>query len=77
VRNWLDTTGLAHGFLTVRYTYEKQPPRDQWPTLHVKKVAVDEVRRHLPAATSAVTAQARRDTILMRHRHVQRRYRQY
>jgi hypothetical protein len=77
VPNWLDTTGLAHGFLTVRYTYEKQPPKEKWPTLHVKKVAFDEVRRYLPADTGAVTAQERSDAILMRHRHVQRRYRQY
>jgi hypothetical protein len=77
VPNWLDTTGLAHGFLTVRYTYQKQPPKEKWPTLHVKKVAFDEIRRHLPADTGSVTAQARGDAILMRHRHVQRRYRQY
>lgn len=77
VPNWLDTTGLTHGFLTVRYTYEKQPPKEKWPTLNVKKVAFDEVRRHLPADTATVTAQARSDAILMRHRHVQRRYRQY
>jgi hypothetical protein len=77
VPNWLDTTGLAHGFLTVRYTYEKQPPKERWPKLRVKKVASDEIRRHLPADTGMVTAQARRDAIAMRHRHVQRRYRQY
>jgi hypothetical protein len=77
VPNWIDTTGLAHGFLTVRYTYEKQPPKEQWPTLNVKKVAFDDVRGHLPADTGAVTARERSDAILMRHRHVQRRYRQY
>ena len=77
VPNWIDTTGLGHGFLTVRYTYEKQPPREQWPTLRVTKVAFDEIRRQLPADTSEVDAQSRREAILMRHRHVQRRYRQY
>ena len=75
--NWLDTTGLAHGYLTVRYTYSQKPPQDQWPTLDVKKVAFSEIANELPKDT-AVADQATRDAhILMRHRHVQRRYRQY
>ena len=53
--NWLDTTGLGHGFLTVRYTYEEAPPKEQWPTLRVEKVAFDDIRRHLPADTGTVT----------------------
>jgi hypothetical protein len=61
----------------VRYTYEQQPPRQQWPTLQVTKVAFDDIRQHLPAATGSVTAAERQGSILMRHRHVQRRYRQY
>jgi len=77
VPNWLDTTGLSHGFLTVRYTYEAQPPPEQWPTLRVQKVPFDAIREHLPADTGSRTPAQRRETILMRHRHVQRRYRQY
>ncbi len=77
VPNWLDTTGIAHGFLTVRYTYGTPPPKEQWPTLHTRKVALGEVRRHLPADTGTATAASRREATLMRHRHVQRRYRQY
>jgi len=77
VPNWLDTTGLGQGFLTVRYTYEQQPPREQWPTLQVTKVAFEDIRQCLPAATGAVSAAERQASILMRHRHVQRRYRQY
>lgn len=75
--NWLDTTGLAHGYLTVRYTYSEKPPKDQWPRLNVKKVAFSEIANELPKDTQ-VADQATRDAhILMRHRHVQRRYRQY
>lgn len=77
VANWLDTTGLNHGFLTVRYTYEEQPPKEQWPTLDVKKVAFSEIDSNLPADTARLNQAQREGNILMRHRHVQRRYRQY
>ncbi|MGH0035398.1 MAG: hypothetical protein ACQGVK_10270 [Myxococcota bacterium] len=77
VPNWVDTTGLAHGFLTVRYTYAEPPPRERWPTLRVQKVAFDEIRAHLPAETGSATPADREQAIAMRHRHVQRRYRQY
>jgi hypothetical protein len=77
VANWLDTTGLEHGYLTIRYTYEEQPPKEQWPTLEVCKVAFDDIANHLPEDTAYVDQAQREATILMRHRHVQRRYRQY
>lgn len=77
VPNWIDTTGLGHGFLTVRYTYREQPPKEQWPTLRVEKVALADVRGKLPADTGRVTPASREAAIRMRHRHVQRRYRQY
>lgn len=77
VANWLDTTGIEHGFLTIRYTYTQQPPKEKWPTLAVKKVAFSEVVANLPSDTQHLT-QAQRDARrLIRHRHVQRRYRQY
>ncbi len=77
VPNWIDTTGLTHGFLTVRYTYRVQPPKEQWPTLKVTKVNFETIRGSLPEDTGVVTPEERRAAILMRHRHVQRRYRQY
>ena len=77
VWNWIDTTGLGHGFLTVRYTYEDQPPKEDWPTLSVKKIAFSDVRDHFPPETRAATSPDREAAIAMRHRHVQRRYRQY
>jgi hypothetical protein len=68
---------LEHGFLTVRYTYEEQPPKEQWPTLDVQKVAFSEIDTHLPADTARLDQAQREALILTRHRHVQRRYRQY
>ncbi|MCZ6829720.1 MAG: hypothetical protein O7F73_09055 [Gammaproteobacteria bacterium] len=76
VPNWVDTTGLPHGYLTIRWTYPEQPPRELWPSLNVQKVAWDKVADHFPNAR-VVSVEERQAAILMRHRHVQRRYRQY
>lgn len=76
VANWIDTTGLPHGYMSMRWTYPEKPEKSLWPTLTVKKVGFDQVREHLPDAT-IVTKEQREATILMRHKHVQRRYRQY
>jgi hypothetical protein len=75
VPNWLDTTGLPEGFLSLRWTYSKLP--EQMPTLRVTKVLADEVRKHLPVGVRTVSAQERREAIRVRQSHVQRRYRQY
>lgn len=77
VPNWVDTTGLDHGFLTIRWSYSTPPEKEDWPTLKVRKVAFDEVRGVIPEATRQVDREERAEHILMRHRHVQRRYRQY
>lgn len=77
IANWLDTTGLQKGFLTVRYTYEEQPPEHQWPTLSVRKIPVDSARDYFPAQAASVDGAYRNAQRLIRHRHVQRRYRQY
>ena len=77
VPNWVDTTGLEHGFLTIRWSYTNPPPRETWPTLEVRKIAFDDIRRELPADTRLVDVNERAQQILVRHRHVQRRYRQY
>jgi hypothetical protein len=77
VANWVDTTGLPHGYLTIRWTYASQPPREQWPSLAVKKVAFDQVNSCFPADERRVGVDERAQQILIRHRHVQRRYRQY
>ena len=77
VPNWVDTSGLDHGFLTIRWSYSTPPPKEEWPTLAVRKVAYDAIREALPRNTREVDAEERARNILMRHRHVQRRYRQY
>ena len=75
VPNWVDTTGLPHGFLTFRWAYSELP--GQLPTVKVTKVRHDEIRKHLPSATRTVSAAERREAIRVRQAHVQRRYRQY
>jgi hypothetical protein len=77
IANWVDTTGLPHGYLTIRWTYPTQPPREQWPSLSVSLIHFDEIRSYMPAATKRASADDRSANRLMRHRHVQRRYRQY
>lgn len=77
VPNWVDTTGLDHGFLTIRWTYSSPPPEEDWPTLQVQKIAFDDIAGAFPPNTRSVDVQERAQAILARHRHVQRRYRQY
>jgi len=76
IANWVSTTGVPHGYTSMRWTYPEQPPKEQWPTLTAKKVPFDEIRARLPHART-VTAEERAAQRLLRHRHVQRRYRQY
>jgi hypothetical protein len=76
VANWVSTTGVPHGYTSMRWTYPEQPPKEQWPTLTAKKVPFDKIRAHMPHART-VTAEERAAQRLLRHRHVQRRYRQY
>ena len=77
IANWVDTTGLPHGYLTIRWTYPEPPVREQWPSLKVKQVAFEDIQQSLPATTKKVLAEQRQEQALMRMRHVQRRYRQY
>lgn len=76
IANWVSTTGLPHGYTSMRWTYPTPPPKEQWPTLKVEKIAVSEIREKLPQARTVSEAE-RADQRLIRHRHVQRRYRQY
>ena len=76
VANWVSTTGIPHGYTSMRWTYPEPPPKEQWPTLSCKKVAFSEIENALPHARK-VTEDERAAQRLIRHRHVQRRYRQY
>jgi len=75
VRNWLDTTGLREGFMTMRWTYPRQI--EQLPTVRARKVPFRDISDHLPAVTRRITPEQRREQVRIRQEHVQRRYRQY
>jgi hypothetical protein len=75
VANWLDTTGVPVGFMTFRWTYTAPPAA--MPTVAVGTAAFDALAERLGATAARVSPEARRATIAMRRRHVQRRYRQY
>lgn len=73
VSNWLDTTGLPEGLMTMRWTYPK--PTDRLPVVSVRKVSFDELGDCF--AAPRVTPEERREQVRIRQEHVQRRYRQY
>ena len=76
IANWVSTTGVRHGYTSMRWTYPEPPPEGQWPELTVTRVAFDAIAEHMPHARR-VSPEERAAERLLRHRHVQRRYRQY
>lgn len=76
VANWLDTTALEKGQMTVRFVYDGDAPADpaQRPTFEVVKVGVDEVWDFLPIDSSAVSAGERRHEVAVRQEHIRKRY---
>lgn len=78
VPNWVDTTGLTRGILSVRWAYTNRDERPSaLPSTYVVKVPFAEIRKHLPSDTPEVSLAERERTIRIRQDHVQRRYRQY
>ena len=77
VPNWLDTTELTSGYITLRTTFPQPPQASRQPTVSCKLVPFDEIADALPEATPRVTEADRRAQIAARQRHVTRRYRQY
>lgn len=78
VANWLDTTGHAEGYLSVRWAYSQKPTeQEKWPWATARKVKLAEVLEHLPAETRRITPEERHRAIAIRQEHVQRRYRQH
>jgi hypothetical protein len=75
VPNWVDTTGHPEGFMAPRWSYSETPPRERWPSVSARKVAFDEVRKHLPDGVRTVSPEERAARIRIRQEHVQRRYR--
>ena len=74
VSNWLDTMGLRHGGIIIRYDgmREQTIPPNRMPV--AKKITLARLRRVLPKDTPAVTPAQREATIKERRRHVQRRF---
>jgi hypothetical protein len=74
VPNWLDTMGLRHGGLIIRYDgmREQTIPPNHMPV--AKKIKLARLRRVLPKDTPTVTPAQRAATIKERRRHVQRRF---
>lgn len=69
VPNWIDPAGIPTGMCILRYYKFVEAPV---PT--VKKVALAEVRRYLPAATPMVTPEQRATMLIERRDAVYRRY---
>ncbi|MEM9670747.1 MAG: hypothetical protein AAF950_17680 [Pseudomonadota bacterium] len=74
INNWLNTTGLDRGLMTLRWIYYKQP--SDLPTVKIKKVLFDDISAHLPDDTPMLEPGARQKQIAIRQRHCQRRFRQ-
>ena len=77
VANWLDTSGHPEGFLTARWAYSATPAEADWPQITAKKVQFDAIADHLPATTRRLDPAQRREQIMIRQRHVRRRYRAF
>jgi hypothetical protein len=70
VPNWLDPGGYREGSLMLRWTEASSGPEPQ-----LRIVPVAELRSHLPASTSAVTPEMRRESLQKRRRGAQLRRR--
>ncbi len=75
VPNWIDTTGLPEGFVSLRWTYPARPAA--LPTTRVTKLGFAAIRASLPPGTRHVSPEERRERIRVRQAHAQRRYRQH
>lgn len=70
VPNWLDNAEFKNGFIQARFEL-----CDTWPEYKTTKVKVADLRKHLPADTPVVTAQAREESIRLRRKGAQMRKR--
>ena len=77
IPNWLDTTGLEEGFISLRWTHHAPPAPTELPSATARKVALSELESLLAATTRKVAPAEREQQLQVRREHVQRRYRQY
>jgi len=71
VQNWIDTEGRQQGYLTYRWIWTQD--RSQ-PEARMVKFA--ELKKYLPADTPAFSAAQRREQVMARRRHIERRFHQ-
>jgi len=77
IANWVDTTGLPEGYMSVRWAYNEKPREaENFPSATATRIAFGEIAARLPQA-SRLTAEQRGAAIRIRQRHVQQRYRQH
>jgi hypothetical protein len=77
VQNWVDLTGQREAFMSPRWAYSRTPTPAQWPTLAAKKIALRDLRAHLPESTPSFSVAQRRAEIASRQRHVRKRFRAF
>ena len=75
VAGWVDTTGLARGFHSMRFVYREDPPAESLPRITARLVTLAELDEVLPAGTARVDAEARRREVATRQAHIKQRYR--
>ena len=75
VQNWIDTTGLPSGFLSHRWAYSELPDKENWPTITGRVISFDEIGELFPADHPRVSPAERAESIRVRQRHVQKRFR--
>ena len=69
--NWIDTCGVGRGMIAYRYVRTATKPVPA-----ARLVPLEKVRSELPPDTPVVTPDERRNEIVVRQRHVARRFRQ-
>ena len=77
VANWLDTSGHREGFIAPRWAFSETPDKEYWPSISARKVPFSQILQQLPASTTQVTPEQRREQIIIRQQHVQRRFRAF
>lgn len=77
VANWVETTGLAEGFMAPRWAYSETPAQEQWPSITATVVPFDQIREALPVETAFATPEQRLRQLAIRRRQVYRRFRQF
>ncbi len=71
VQNWIDTEGRQEGYLMYRWIWTQDRAQPQ-----ARLIRFADLKQHLPGDTPPFSAVQRRDQIMTRRRHVERRFHQ-